>query len=528
MERQACNMEKRMSQKAILAISAAVVALIVIVSVVLIWKNQHQSYRSIKIVEMDGAVTIDREGISSLNASVNMNLVSGDYLTTGQDSYVVLRLDTDKYVMLGECGAMKVNAQGTEAAARTSIQLEAGSVLSEIQNPLGQDASYDIVTPNATMSVRGTVFEVRKNESDNEEEGTISVLVYDGCVAVAPDGMEPREYHAGEYTEFTDSAPVKFLTEQGTITEEQMNGQMLERLRKIEQSGRTLDLDVIQALASAESNTPSSGEEQTAVSEESSASDEKATVAEETVPSAEKPAEPSRETASAPVKKDSANPSKDPVNPSAETPTESVPESSEAESEEDDSDDDTPKKKPSKPKPTEPSTEEPTEPSTEDPTEEPTEPSTEDPTEPSTEEPSTEEPAKKCRVAYYLPYIALWGENTDGSKYSTIMDINPINYTEHNSIDSGSKLDNPGNITVSMTPEGWISEKSDLTHVGWCTIDGKEWDYDKDVVTEDTSLYPIWKDKEGRKYYPYIHKTGTKTYPCNSIIENSTPEIPRS
>lgn len=518
-------MEKRMSQKAILAISAAVVALIVIVSVVLIWKNQHQSYRSIKIVEMDGAVTIDREGISSLNASVNMNLVSGDYLTTGQDSYVVLRLDTDKYVMLGECGAMKVNAQGSEAAARTSIQLEAGSVLSEIQNPLGQDASYDIVTPNATMSVRGTVFEVRKNESDNEEEGTISVLVYDGCVAVAPDGMEPREYHAGEYTEFTDSAPVKFLTEQGTITEEQMNGQMLERLRKIEQSGRTLDLDVIQALASAESNTPSSGEEQTAVSEESSASDEKATVAEETVPSAEKPAEPSRETASAPVKKDSAN-------PSAETPTESVPESSEAESEEDDSDDDTPKKKPSKPKPTEPSTEEPTEPSTEDPTEpsteEPTEPSTEDPTEPSTEEPSTEEPAKKCRVAYYLPYIALWGENTDGSKYSTIMDINPINYTEHNSIDSGSKLDNPGNITVSMTPEGWISEKSDLTHVGWCTIDGKEWDYDKDVVTEDISLYPIWQDKEGRKYYPYIHKTGTKTYPCNSIIENSTPEIPRS
>ncbi len=257
-------MEKRISQKTILAISAAVVALIVIVSGVLIWKNQHQSYRSIKIVEMDGTVTIDREGISGLNASVNMNLVSGDYLTTGQDAYVVLRLDTDKYVMLGECGAMKVNAQGTEAAARTSIQLEAGSVLSEIQNPLGQDASYDIVTPNATMSVRGTVFEVRRNESENaDEEGTISVLVYDGCVAVAPDGAESREYHAGEYTEFTDSAPVKFLTEQGTITEEQMNGQMLERLRTIEKSGRALNMDVITALASAEPETPSCEERQT-------------------------------------------------------------------------------------------------------------------------------------------------------------------------------------------------------------------------------------------------------------------------
>lgn len=518
MERQACNMEKRISQKTILAISAAVVALIVIVSGVLIWKNQHQSYRSIKIVEMDGTVTIDREGISGLNASVNMNLVSGDYLTTGQDAYVVLRLDTDKYVMLGECGAMKVNAQGTEAAARTSIQLEAGSVLSEIQNPLGQDASYDIVTPNATMSVRGTVFEVRRNESENaDEEGTISVLVYDGCVAVAPDGAESREYHAGEYTEFTDSAPVKFLTEQGTITEEQMNGQMLERLRTIEKSGRALNMDVITALASAEPETPSSEEEQTSASAETAVSGEEETGENATESSAEKSTEPSQAATTAPAKE---NPTKPSVTaPTESSEPESVPESTEAESEEDDSDDDPPKKKPSKPKPTE----EPTESSSE-------EPSTEEPSseEPSTEEPSSEEPVKKCRVAYYLPYIALWGDDWDGSKYSTIMDTEPINYVENNSIDSGSKLQKPTDVTVSMTPEGWIPEKSDLTHVGWCTIDGKVWNYDKDVVTEDTALYPVWKDKAGRKYYPYIHKTETKTYPCNSIIENSKPEVPKS
>lgn len=524
-------MEKRMSQKTILAISAAVVALIVVVSGVLIWKNQHQSYRSIKIVEMDGAVTIDREGISGLNASVNMNLVSGDHLATGEESYVVLRLDTDKYVMLGECGAMKVQAQGTEAAARTSIHLEAGSVLSEIQNPLGQDASYDIVTPNATMSVRGTVFEVRKNEKENGEEGTISVLVYDGCVSVAPDGLEPREYHAGEYTEFTDSASPKFLTEAGTITTEQMNGQMLERLKKIEQSGRTLNTDVIAALASAEPETPSVEEEQSSEPEAPSASEEETAAGDETASSTEQSAQPSKEQPAVPAKKD-------PVKPSVEAPTESVPESTEAESEEDDSDDDSSDRKPSKPKPkpTEPSTEDPTDPSEpttepEKPTE-PTEPTTEpekptEPTEPSTEpEKPTEPDVKTYRVAYYLPYIALWGENQDGSKYSSIMDIAPTNYIENNSIESGSKLQKPQDITVSMTPEGWIAEKKDLIHTGWCTIDGKEWDYDKDVLTQDTDLYPIWQDSEGRKYYPCVYKTGTKTYPCNSIIENSTPELP--
>lgn len=522
-------MEKRMSQKTVLAISAAVVALIVIVAGLLVWRNQHQSYRSIKIVEMDGAVTIDREGIDNLNASVNMNLVSGDYLTTGQGAYVVLRLDTDKYVMLGECGAMRVNAQGTAAAAKTSIQLEAGSVLSEIQNPLGQDASYDIVTPNATMSVRGTVFEVRKNESESPDgEGTISVLVYDGCVAVAPDGMEPREYHAGEYTEFTDSASPKFLTEQGTITQEQMNGQMLERLREIEQSGRALDTNVLTALALAEGQIPSSEAEESTEAAESSAAAESSEATEsteasasggETVSPAGNPAEPSKGT-TAPTKKN------DPAKPSVTAPSETAPESSAAEPEEDDSDDDPPKKKPSKPKPTEPSEDptEPTEPS-EDPTE-PTEPS-EDPTKPSEDptEPSEEEP-ETYKVAYYRPYIALWGETGDGGKYSTIMDIDPYLHHENNSVESGSKLEKPSALTVDMTPEGWLSEKSDLTHVGWCTIDGKEWDFDKDVVTTDTYLYPIWKDKEGRKYYPYIHKTGTKTYPCNSIIENSVPEIP--
>ena len=92
-------------------------------------------------------------------------------------------------------------------------------------------------------------------------------------------------------------------------------------------------------------------------------------------------------------------------------------------------------RKPSKPKPkpTEPSTEDPTDPSEpttepEKPTE-PTEPTTEpekptEPTEPSTEpEKPTEPDVKTYRVAYYLPYIALWGENQDGSKYSSIMDI---------------------------------------------------------------------------------------------------------
>ena len=135
------------NQKIGIAAAAALFVAAVAVIIAVFAGKTGESYRSIKIVEMNGEVTIGREGIGNLDAAVNMNLISGDSVHTGQGAYVVLMLDTDKYVMLGESGSMEVVAEGDEARGRTSILLEQGSVLSEIQNPLGQGSSYDVVTP---------------------------------------------------------------------------------------------------------------------------------------------------------------------------------------------------------------------------------------------------------------------------------------------------------------------------------------------------------------------------------------------
>lgn len=498
-------MEKRISQKMILAISAIVIALIAIVAVVFIIRGTNKTYRSIKIVELEGDVNIDREGVNGINASVNMNLVSGDRLTTGQDAYVVLCLDTDKYVMLGEYGSMKVNAEGKENASRTSVELEAGSVLSEIQNPLGKDSTYDIVTPNATMSVRGTVFEVRKDMQEKD----ISVLVYDGCVAVAPTGMDPVEYHAGEYTVFTDSNPAVFVTEKSDITGEQINEQMLERLKKIEHNGRTLNLDAMMSSVTEISEAP-----EESISEK---------ISEKFMGNVEKPEEPDAEPSpeknnvtsgnktNTVSKKDNA--AEEPA-PEQETP-ETTPQNNSGGSSS------SGKKK--KPKPSE-ENKEPGSSETGS-SETPTESSTETSTESSSEE-SSEPENEKISVKYYLPYIALWGEDFVGNYiYSTIMDYEPILAGENHDIIKGSKLQKPADVTVGMTQEGWINEKKDLKHVGWCTGDCRQWDFDADVAAEDIILYPIWQDSQGRKYYPCFYSTGTKTYPCNSIIEGSVPEI---
>ena len=205
-------MEKMMKQKKvwIVAVAGVVLLAVLIAVTAVLGSRKEPSYRSIKIVELEGNVSIDRGGVGTLAAAQNMNLISGDRVSTSEKAYVVLCLDTDKYVMLGEAGAMRVVAEGDGKSGKTSISLESGSVLNDIRNPLSEGSSYEIATPNATMSVRGTVFEVRKVSAG---EGRISVLVYDGSVAVGLGGKEPVLYGAGEYTVFTDSAAPKVIVE---------------------------------------------------------------------------------------------------------------------------------------------------------------------------------------------------------------------------------------------------------------------------------------------------------------------------
>ncbi len=240
-------MGKDMGRQKIIVIIAGLAAAVLIVCMFALLKGEKsQAYRSIRIVELEGEVTIERENMGNLEAAVNMNLMSGDRVSTAQGSYAVLRLDADKFVMLGESGAMEVTAEGDGTAGKTSIVLDSGSVLSEIRNPLGESSTFDIVTSNATMSARGTIFEVR-NGGDGEDK--VSVLVYDGHVEVALEGKEPALYEEGEYTEFAAGTSPQFLTERELITAARLNEQMYRRLQEIEADGRNINWGSVETSA---------------------------------------------------------------------------------------------------------------------------------------------------------------------------------------------------------------------------------------------------------------------------------------
>ena len=448
---------------AIAAAATAAVAVIVLAVVLILRTGGQESYRSIRIVELDGRVTIDREGLGNLEASVNMNLTSGDRISTSADSYVVLRLDDDKYMMLGEQGAIQVVASGDASNSRTEIHLESGSVLNEIQNPLSQDSSYEIITPNATMSVRGTVFETR----NNVESGNMEVLVYEGTVAVVLSDSEPLLYGPGEYTVFTSGDNPQFIEERGVITEEKIDSQMIERLHQINENGRTLNLgeaDLEELIQRENSGKGTQVADNSQIQETEEPVDELMSP----TPDLEMP-EP---TASA---------SPEPTAATAPEPTATtVPKATAT----------------TAPKPS----------PTVEPTPEPTSVPTETPSSVPTAEP-------KATVIFYLPPIAK-STNQSGVLVAAIGNESPKSYSTQQ-VTIGSHIQKPEDPTATD------STGNALTFMGWYTESGQEWKPESPITSNTLNLYPVWKDGD-KCYYPvFLNAPNANYYRCYCVKEGS-------
>lgn len=520
--------ERKEKSKLYIVAAAAAAVVILTLTAILLMRGGEKTYRSIRIVELDGGVTIDREGVGSLDASVNMNLISGDKVHTASGAYVVLRLDEDKYVMLGEQGAMQVEADGDKDGGRTSIRLESGSVLNEIQNPLGQNDAYEIVTPNATMSVRGTVFEVRSNGTGSD--GNVEVLVYEGKVAVELGEQEPQLYGSGEYTQFTVDDDPQFLVERSAITKERMNGQMLQRLQQIEEGGRSLDfgetkLEELIGQDNSASEVPVAEIDQV---QDAGVNDMLPDLERQTPVTA----------APSPTPTSSAYPTSTEFPKSSPIPapaaTDSVPEGTSGPSF-------TvppqwPGDLPPIPMPTSEPTTAPVPPTVAPvPPTPPVPPATPPANHPQPVDPDdtmawwnagqnankgtkAEDGSIMWKAVFYMPAVVVSYEDNDGELIAQISDQQPSVYDVQLLEDSSlvRKPKEPAFNDASGAPD-------DLTFMGWYTEKGGEWNFNTDRINSaNVYLFPAWKDKDGNLYYPLILRDPiTNYYRCYSVKEGS-------
>lgn len=158
-----------------------------------------ETYRNVKVLETEGEAYVERNEIQMPVYEQQM-IQGGDYMTTGTDGRVDLRLDDDKYMVVEEDSQVEFELEGDQEKGAIRIYLTESAVYNEIENPLAQDDSYEIHTPDGVMAVRGTKFRVsvRKNSDGTFRETFITV--FDGTVYVRVNNGEKEEafVQAGE------------------------------------------------------------------------------------------------------------------------------------------------------------------------------------------------------------------------------------------------------------------------------------------------------------------------------------------
>ena len=144
----------------------AVIALIVAGAVLAVTLNK-DDYRSISVEETTGEVTVVGNK-SNGNAYVGQHLYSGDDVTVSSSSELTMCMDTDKYMYAEENTHFTLQASAGSEDSKIKIYMDEGSTLHKLETKLGENDTYEVDTPNSTMSVRGTTFRVTVYKEAND------------------------------------------------------------------------------------------------------------------------------------------------------------------------------------------------------------------------------------------------------------------------------------------------------------------------------------------------------------------------
>lgn len=182
------------SKKILIPVSIVVV----LIAIVLVVVMMNRGHRVIKVESVEGEVELDRDSAVK-EVFEDMNLRSEDMVTTGEDGLLELRADEDKYIVAIENTCFEIVSKGNAKEGRLKIKLKYGTSLIEIENKLPEGASFEVETPNAALSVRGTTFEVTYIPETN----TTILKVTDGLVEAETD-TESQMVPAGSTAVITD------------------------------------------------------------------------------------------------------------------------------------------------------------------------------------------------------------------------------------------------------------------------------------------------------------------------------------
>lgn len=140
-------------------IISAVALVGVIGAVVLLVIPKNKGYRTIAVNEVNGTALVKHDSSES-EAYAGQHLKSGDDVRVQTVSDMTLLIDNDMYMYAEPETHFWLEANGKAGSGKTLIKQDSGAQLYRIDHKLSDSESFEVETPNATMSVRGTVFRV--------------------------------------------------------------------------------------------------------------------------------------------------------------------------------------------------------------------------------------------------------------------------------------------------------------------------------------------------------------------------------
>gem|GEM_PF-408667 len=146
----------------------------------------------VEVTTVNGTAHFVRRGIKE-QLSLEHTLVLDDILITEKDSSVALLFADGSELLLGESSELVFDVQtkwGETGMVDSRMRLMKGSAEGRVKPLIGPGANFEVQTPSAVATVRGTEFRVRVDENDsgvvfNEvDEGTVSVQLHENKASV--------------------------------------------------------------------------------------------------------------------------------------------------------------------------------------------------------------------------------------------------------------------------------------------------------------------------------------------------------
>ena len=213
---------KRLTKKNKIIVCSSVVIGVVAVIAVIVLLNSGIKATSMRLLRMEGTVTLEDINGNEKSIVDNMRFTNGDALSTGEASLASIALDEHKIVTLDE----NSRAQFLREGNMLELNLTDGGVFFEVNKPLEEDESFDIRTSTMTVGIRGTSGYVHV-----DEDGIASLILTSGHVHITginPTTGETKELdvNPGDRVQvylFNDRAVGSVDFEIDEITEEELN-----------------------------------------------------------------------------------------------------------------------------------------------------------------------------------------------------------------------------------------------------------------------------------------------------------------